>query len=74
MTTTAARQRIAISVAIKGARRKPQVFAGIDAINREMELNMNPSLMKRIRVAVRGGETFEVDVAGKVYVFAPVAE
>lgn len=75
MTTNAiARPRISISVAVKGARKKPAVFAGIDAINREMGLEMNPSLMKRIRASVRGGETFEVEMAGKVYVFAPVAE
>ncbi|HKR39835.1 MAG TPA: hypothetical protein VJU59_09170 [Paraburkholderia sp.] len=72
--TEIARPRIAISVAVKGARRKTQVFAGIDAINRELELEMNPSMMKRIRVRVRSGETVEEEVGNKVYVFAPVAE
>ncbi|HEF4730004.1 hypothetical protein [Burkholderia multivorans] len=69
-----ARPRVSIALTVKGSRRKSQVFAGIDAINRELELGLNPALLKRIRLSVAGGEAVEVEVEGKTYVFAPVSQ
>ena len=70
-TTRPARQRVAITVTVKGTRRKPQTFAGIDAINRDLELGLNPGLLKRVRSYIASGEAVEVEVDGKTFVFAP---
>ncbi|KWA08768.1 hypothetical protein [Burkholderia territorii] len=70
-TARPVRQRVAIAVTVKGTRRKPRTFAGIDAINRELELGLNPALLKRVRSHIAGGEAVEVEVGGKTFVFSP---
>jgi hypothetical protein len=63
--------RVPVSVRVKGQRAEPQEFAGVDAANRALAVGLGPSVLKRIRVAIRDGETVEAEVSGKTFVFAP---
>lgn len=71
----AAKSRVSLSVTIKGARRKPQDFSGIDAAVRALQIEgANPSTLKRIRATVKGGEAVEVTFGTRTYIFAPTAQ
>lgn len=65
-----AKPRIPVCVRVKGKRTEPQEFAGVDAANRALSFGLGPSVLKRIRVAIRDGETVEAEVSGKTFVFA----
>jgi acyl transferase domain-containing protein len=62
--------RIPVSVRVKGQRAEPQEFAGVDAANRAFSFGLGASVLKRIRIAIRDGETVEADVGGRTFVFA----
>jgi hypothetical protein len=69
-TQSAVKPRVPVCVRAKGKRSESQEFAGIDAANRALGLYLGPSVLKRIRIAIRDGETVEAEVGGKTFVFS----
>lgn len=66
----AAKPRVALSVRIKGQRSRAATYAGIDAAVRALRIESGPSVLKRIRMAVKQGETVEAEFNGKTFVFS----
>ena len=69
-TQSSVKPRVPVCVRTKGKRSEPQEFSGVDAANRSLALDLGPSVLKRIRIAIRDGETVEAEVSGKTFVFA----
>ncbi len=69
-TQSSVKPRVPVCVRAKGKRSEPLEFAGVDAANRALALDLGPSVLKRIRIAIRDGETVEAEVSGKTFVFA----
>ncbi|MFP6557512.1 hypothetical protein WJ542_04085 [Paraburkholderia sp. B3] len=67
---SATKPRVALSVRIKGQRSRAALYAGIDAAVRDLKIESGPSVLKRIRMAVKHGDTVEAEFNGKTFVFS----